>query len=328
MRFFSAVLPLSGEFRWEKGIKVAHDPFEHILVGERTKTRKPVQIWIMEGLKKTLSVKEMTPCPREGKPESATLGVCPTCRVEVTAKGIFSVPDGTQKVGDKEIPLVKHLHKHKPLVKYDRVFRGSIVRSKVKKSLLAVEEFQSDRHGKAALFISAEAPVRGASQITLPSAPCSDLVLDLIHGDAWGERWASPNGKMGIGMERIIVLKPGQSFRIDREGELGGAPAHFLITLQRDFTFSARPMSDAEVIAMGDKADMEAEKQAEADFNAMVEAAKTKIPTETGSDEETEEKTLETPVTPEQVKTADDLIGAKKEAFETYEEDEAAHNPS
>lgn len=233
-----------------EGFEIMHGPrFAYVLVGRRNKAQKrPFFIPVGVELLKRLPLTEY-PCPNDGNP---TLGHCPICKVEITEDKVTTRIVGKQLVNGIETDVVEKTAKHGTLWRAARVKRGTFIFSKEKDTLILVEEFRKEPD-RVALLLLAEGGERGGVFIEPPLK--EDAFREKVHERARGERWRSPNGKLGINYERLLIFKEKDSVRVNRSGELRGAPDSVLITLEEvkddSVTFSVaavdKPLAPSQV---------------------------------------------------------------------------------
>jgi hypothetical protein len=218
MRLFTAILSRQGNLSVTDGVTVfeskAHDGiFYHLLIGRPNLERCFTRVPLGNNFSKNLP-KRQEPCPNDG---DGTLGVCKHCALNITPERIEGKTiDYTMGNG---IDVWKNVARHAPVEFLNPIKRGSFILTKEKKTLLLVEELSKSKDKRIALLLYVEPGIGGSSSVE-PRIKSQSPILAGIHDKAVGQRWLGKNPKVGIGVERLMILSPGDFVYTSQEGQI------------------------------------------------------------------------------------------------------------
>ena len=185
------------------------------------------------------------PCSRDG---DATLGKCPECKIVISDTDIKKI---WEKYPGTDFTVWKPVAAHTLATKVDPVQKGTFLTVSVRdykakkneKKLLLVEERQNDQHGQLGLLIYAE-PHKGEKTLI-----ATERFQPEPYNKAIGQRWLGSEVEDGIGVERLLILRPGDRIMVKR---YRGNPdrtkdVHFLIVMP-DLTVKVAEKSEVQRI--------------------------------------------------------------------------------
>lgn len=235
MRLYTAEFSRKGALKVKEGMSPfesqAEDGslFNHLLIGRLNRDRYYTRVGLGEQITKGL-VKTYEPCPNDGKD---TLGICQLCGLDITPERIEKVVDYRMANG---IDVWKNTARHTPMEFLDPIMKGAFMLTKVKKTLLLIEDQAKTKDRRIGLLLYVEPGFLGTSSIE-PVIKTQSPILAEIHKRAAGQRWLSRNPKDGVGVERLMILSPGDYIFVSQDGQLNpksseiGLAAHKIVVL-------------------------------------------------------------------------------------------------
>jgi hypothetical protein len=220
MRIVTGTLSRQGKFETMDGVIPSESkalgkegvPYCHIYVGrpnaDRCFTPITLGIELSENLKKRFE-----PCPKDG---DGSFGFCKHCGLHVTEKHVmgkvldFTMPNG--------IDIFKNVAHHAQIGFPEPITHGSFILDK-RKRLLLLKDRSTQEDRRIALLLYVEPGIGGSSSIE-PVITVKSPMLTAIHDKAVGQRWIGASRGLGVGVERLMILSPGDFVYVSQDGRL------------------------------------------------------------------------------------------------------------
>jgi len=234
MKLFSVVVENNGVLVVSEGVPLRRTATGKVVLEIGRPNRDGNFHRIRVGDRFAQALVEDVTCPMDGKPflgkdGEPVLGQCPTC-------GIMIHPtDVTKKWSDYRgsgLKVWEYYANHTFATMYKSPKRANfyVVDVRGEKKLLLVEEKPGEKGEKVALLVYAAPMPYGRTSVLVPSQP-------ELFARAVGQRWESKNGRAGFGVERLMLVKPGDRITVKHSP----GTKEFAIYVAMDFTLSATP---------------------------------------------------------------------------------------
>jgi len=237
MRLFSVVIEHSGVLVVSEGIPLRRTATGKVVLEIGRPNRDGNFHRIRVGDRFAQDLVEDVTCPADGKPflgkdGEPVLGQCPTC-------GIMIHPTEVKKkwfnYKGSDLKVWEYYANHTFATMYRPPKKASFYTVDVRgeKKLLLVEEKPGEKEEKIGLLLYAAPMPYGRTSVLVPSQP-------ELFARAVGQRWLCKNGRTGFGVERLMLVKPGDRVTIKHSP----GTKTFAIHVGMDFTLSLAPEAE------------------------------------------------------------------------------------